>query len=75
MIFLDQTKYWRNNFSVTYWNRHVILNQISDLFYYLLQYRFFGEPVVKACVENGTSCIDISGEPQVCRIEKTNWSP
>uniref|UniRef100_A0A8C8R783 Saccharopine dehydrogenase-like oxidoreductase n=1 Tax=Pelusios castaneus TaxID=367368 RepID=A0A8C8R783_9SAUR len=27
-------------------------------------YRFFGEPVVKACVENGTSCIDISGEPQ-----------
>uniref|UniRef100_A0A8V0XZS5 Saccharopine dehydrogenase-like oxidoreductase n=1 Tax=Gallus gallus TaxID=9031 RepID=A0A8V0XZS5_CHICK len=27
-------------------------------------YRFFGEPVVKACVENGASCIDISGEPQ-----------
>ncbi|KAL7987516.1 hypothetical protein Chor_006435 [Crotalus horridus] len=27
-------------------------------------YRFFGEPVVKACVENGTNCIDISGEPQ-----------
>ncbi|KYO23860.1 saccharopine dehydrogenase-like oxidoreductase [Alligator mississippiensis] len=27
-------------------------------------YRFFGEPVVKACVENGTSCLDISGEPQ-----------
>ncbi|XP_042308337.1 saccharopine dehydrogenase-like oxidoreductase [Sceloporus undulatus] len=27
-------------------------------------YRFYGEPVVKACVENGTSCIDISGEPQ-----------
>ncbi|XP_038249902.1 saccharopine dehydrogenase-like oxidoreductase [Dermochelys coriacea] len=27
-------------------------------------YRFFGEPVVKACVENGTSCVDISGEPQ-----------
>uniref|UniRef100_A0A8D2J1F7 Saccharopine dehydrogenase-like oxidoreductase n=1 Tax=Varanus komodoensis TaxID=61221 RepID=A0A8D2J1F7_VARKO len=27
-------------------------------------YRFFGEPVVKACVENGASCVDISGEPQ-----------
>uniref|UniRef100_A0A667IF47 Saccharopine dehydrogenase-like oxidoreductase n=1 Tax=Lynx canadensis TaxID=61383 RepID=A0A667IF47_LYNCA len=27
-------------------------------------YRFYGEPVVKACVENGTSCIDICGEPQ-----------
>ncbi|XP_003215989.1 saccharopine dehydrogenase-like oxidoreductase [Anolis carolinensis] len=27
-------------------------------------YRFFGEAMVKACVENGTSCIDISGEPQ-----------
>ncbi|NXK83235.1 SCPDL oxidoreductase, partial [Amazona guildingii] len=27
-------------------------------------YRFFGEPVVEACVENGASHIDISGEPQ-----------
>ncbi|GAB1285781.1 Saccharopine dehydrogenase-like oxidoreductase [Apodemus speciosus] len=27
-------------------------------------YRFYGEPVVKACIENGTSCIDICGEPQ-----------
>ncbi|NXC77285.1 SCPDL oxidoreductase, partial [Anhinga anhinga] len=27
-------------------------------------YRFFGEPVVEACVENGANCIDISGEPQ-----------
>ncbi|XP_009959886.1 PREDICTED: saccharopine dehydrogenase-like oxidoreductase, partial [Leptosomus discolor] len=27
-------------------------------------YRFFGEPVVEACVENGASYIDISGEPQ-----------
>ncbi|XP_064014757.1 saccharopine dehydrogenase-like oxidoreductase [Pogoniulus pusillus] len=27
-------------------------------------YRFLGEPVVEACVENGASCIDISGEPQ-----------
>ncbi|XP_042322493.1 saccharopine dehydrogenase-like oxidoreductase [Sceloporus undulatus] len=27
-------------------------------------YSIFGEPVVKACVENGASCVDISGEPQ-----------
>ncbi|CAG0914768.1 unnamed protein product [Notodromas monacha] len=28
------------------------------------QYRFFGEPVVKACVEKGASHVDISGEAQ-----------
>jgi len=27
-------------------------------------YRFFGEPVVKACVDNGTHHVDVSGEPQ-----------
>nr|XP_057945823.1 saccharopine dehydrogenase-like oxidoreductase [Doryrhamphus excisus] len=27
-------------------------------------YRFFGEPVVKACVENGAHHLDICGEPQ-----------
>lgn len=27
-------------------------------------YRFFGEPVVKACVEAATDYVDISGEPQ-----------
>lgn len=27
-------------------------------------YRFYGEPVVKACVEAGTDYVDISGEPQ-----------
>ncbi|NWU99248.1 SCPDL oxidoreductase, partial [Upupa epops] len=27
-------------------------------------YRFLGEPVVKACVENGANYMDISGEPQ-----------
>ncbi|KAE8601760.1 hypothetical protein XENTR_v10013784 [Xenopus tropicalis] len=27
-------------------------------------YRFYGEPVVKACVENGAHFVDISGEPQ-----------
>lgn len=27
-------------------------------------YRFYGEPVVKACIENGTHHLDVSGEPQ-----------
>lgn len=27
--------------------------------------------MVEACVENGASCIDISGEPQVCDSKKT----
>lgn len=30
-----------------------------------LQYRFYGEPVVKACVANGAHYLDICGEPQV----------
>uniref|UniRef100_A0A665WBF3 Saccharopine dehydrogenase-like oxidoreductase n=1 Tax=Echeneis naucrates TaxID=173247 RepID=A0A665WBF3_ECHNA len=28
------------------------------------QYRFHGEPVVKACIENGAHYVDICGEPQ-----------
>lgn len=28
-------------------------------------YRFYGEPVVKACLAAGTHHLDISGEPQV----------
>lgn len=28
-------------------------------------YRFFGEPVINACIANGTHHLDISGEPQV----------
>ncbi|XP_071761250.1 saccharopine dehydrogenase-like oxidoreductase [Centroberyx gerrardi] len=35
----------------------VILNCVGP-------YRFYGEPVVKACIENGAHCIDICGEPQ-----------
>lgn len=27
-------------------------------------YRFFGEPVIKACIEAGTHHVDVSGEPQ-----------
>ncbi|XP_041660386.1 saccharopine dehydrogenase b [Cheilinus undulatus] len=35
----------------------VILNCVGP-------YRFYGEPVVKACISNGAHYIDISGEPQ-----------
>ncbi|KAG8542804.1 hypothetical protein GDO81_026089 [Engystomops pustulosus] len=31
-------------------------------------YRFFGEPVVKACVENGAHFVDISGEPHFLEL-------
>ncbi|XP_021121159.1 saccharopine dehydrogenase-like oxidoreductase isoform X3 [Heterocephalus glaber] len=31
-------------------------------------YRFYGEPVVKACIENGTSYIDICGEPEFLEL-------
>lgn len=27
-------------------------------------YRFYGEPVIKACIANGTHHVDVSGEPQ-----------
>uniref|UniRef100_A0A3B4TQA7 Saccharopine dehydrogenase-like oxidoreductase n=1 Tax=Seriola dumerili TaxID=41447 RepID=A0A3B4TQA7_SERDU len=35
----------------------VILNCVGP-------YRFYGEPVVKACIENGAHYVDICGEPQ-----------
>lgn len=35
----------------------IVLNTVGP-------YRFFGEPVVKACIENGTHHLDVSGEPQ-----------
>lgn len=28
-------------------------------------YRFYGEPVIKACIANGAHHVDVSGEPQV----------
>lgn len=37
-------------------------------------YRFYGEPVVKACVENGAHYIDISGEPQFLESMQLNYS-
>ncbi|KAK9959615.1 hypothetical protein ABG768_009728 [Culter alburnus] len=36
-------------------------------------YRFFGEPVVKCCVENGAHCLDISGEPQFLESMQLNY--
>ena len=38
----------------------VILNCVGP-------YRFYGEALVKACVENGSHHVDISGEPQVTK--------
>ncbi|XP_076011677.1 saccharopine dehydrogenase-like oxidoreductase [Genypterus blacodes] len=37
-------------------------------------YRFYGEPVVKACVENGAHHIDISGEPQFLESMQLNYN-
>ncbi|XP_054892904.1 saccharopine dehydrogenase-like oxidoreductase [Poeciliopsis prolifica] len=37
-------------------------------------YRFFGEPVVRACVENGAHHIDISGEPQFLEGMQLNYN-
>jgi short subunit dehydrogenase-like uncharacterized protein len=28
-------------------------------------FRFYGEPVVRACIESGAHYVDVSGEPQV----------
>lgn len=46
--------------------RYKAINQRFLVLYLKLEARrFYGEPVVKACVENGASHIDISGEIQV----------
>ncbi|XP_063080153.1 saccharopine dehydrogenase a, tandem duplicate 1 [Engraulis encrasicolus] len=37
-------------------------------------YRFWGEPVVKASVENGAHCIDICGEPQFLEGMQLNYN-
>lgn len=36
-------------------------------------YRFYGEPVVKACVENGAHHIDLCGEPQFLEAMQLNY--
>lgn len=33
-------------------------------------YRFYGEPVIKACIATKTHHVDVSGEPQVSYIKK-----
>ncbi|XP_053365187.1 saccharopine dehydrogenase a, tandem duplicate 1 [Clarias gariepinus] len=37
-------------------------------------YRFYGEAVVKACVDNGAHCVDISGEPQFLESMQLNYN-
>ncbi|CAK6963994.1 saccharopine dehydrogenase-like oxidoreductase [Scomber scombrus] len=37
-------------------------------------YRFYGEPVVKACVENGAHHLDICGEPQFLESMQLNYN-
>ena len=39
-----------------------LTNSVTSLFW---QYRFFGEPVVKAAVANSCHHLDVSGEPEV----------
>ncbi|XP_075212041.1 saccharopine dehydrogenase-like oxidoreductase [Lycorma delicatula] len=36
-------------------------------------YRFYGEPVVKACIKVGTHQIDVSGEPQFMETMQLNY--
>ncbi|XP_071054922.1 saccharopine dehydrogenase-like oxidoreductase [Onthophagus taurus] len=36
-------------------------------------YRFYGEAVIKACVENGTNYIDVSGEPQFMEMMQLKY--
>ena len=41
------------------------LFHMTNLMSLFVQYRFYGEQVVRACVENSCHHVDISGEPQV----------
>lgn len=36
-------------------------------------YRFFGEPVIKACLETGTHQVDVTGEPQYMESMQLNY--
>jgi len=33
-------------------------------------YRFYGEPVVRACIASGAHYVDVSGEPQVSTLDR-----
>lgn len=37
-------------------------------------YRFFGEAVIKACIETGTHHVDVSGEPQFMETMQLNYN-
>lgn len=37
-------------------------------------YRFYGEPLVKACVETATNYVDISGEPQFLELMQLKYN-
>lgn len=39
-----------------------------------MQYRFYGEKVVKACIEGGANHVDISGEPQYLETVQLKYS-
>eukprot|EP00123_Amoebidium_parasiticum_P011067 comp20492_c0_seq1/m.26162 comp20492_c0_seq1/g.26162 ORF comp20492_c0_seq1/g.26162 comp20492_c0_seq1/m.26162 type:complete len:451 (-) comp20492_c0_seq1:38-1390(-) len=41
-----------------------LCKQVSVILNVTGPYRFFGEPVVKACMENGADYLDITGEPE-----------
>ena len=45
----------------------------NDILICVLQYRFYGEPVVKAAVENGCHYLDVSGEPEVRFIQPNQF--
>jgi len=36
-------------------------------------YRFYGEPVVRACVASGAHYVDVSGEPQVSTLDRHGY--
>lgn len=39
-----------------------------------LQFRFYGEQMVKACVQAKTHYMDVSGEPEVCKVSSFKFS-
>jgi len=42
---------------------HVVVNCVGP-------YRFYGEPVVRACIASGAHYVDVSGEPQVSTLDR-----
>ena len=44
--------------------QYVMKNRKFTVCFSFLQYRYYGEKVVSACIKGGASHVDISGEPQ-----------